>query len=48
LLQRGTTYAELGGTYFDARQRQRVQQRLVRRLEQLGFTVTVTAQDPAA
>src|SRR5713101_508321 len=48
LLQRGTTYAELGGNYFDARNREHVERRLVRRLEKLGFTVTLTPNDPAA
>ncbi len=48
LLQRGTTYAELGGNYFDARNREHVERRLVRRLEKLGFAVTLTPKDPAA
>jgi transposase len=48
LLQRGTSYAELGATYFDERNRQSVERRLVRRLEKLGFAVTLTPKDPAA
>ena len=48
LLQRETTYQELGGAYFDARHRDRVERRLVHRLEQLGFEVTLTPKDPAA
>ena len=48
LLQRETTYADLGATYFDARHRDRVERRLVRGLEKLGFEVTLTPKDPAA
>lgn len=48
LLQRDTTYTELGGTYFDERYRGRTERRLVRGLEKLGFAVTLTPKDPAA
>ena len=48
LLQRETTYQELGGAYFDERHRDRVERRLVRGLEKLGFEVTLTPKDPAA
>jgi transposase len=41
LLRRGTAYEDLGPLYFDERNRQRTQRRLVRRLEHLGFNVTV-------
>jgi len=41
LLRRQTTYAELGGTYFDDRSRELVQRRAVKKLEGLGFTVTL-------
>lgn len=41
MLQRGTEYIELGGDYFDKRNQQQTQQRLVKRLEQLGYTVTL-------
>jgi transposase len=34
-------YEEPGGNYFDERDRQTVQRRLVRRLEQLGYHVTL-------
>jgi transposase len=47
-LQRGTCYEELGGHYFDERDRQAVERRLVRRLEALGHTVTLEPRDPAA
>jgi len=48
LLRRGTTYAELGADYFDARNRHSVERRAVRRLEKLGDAVTLTPKDPAA
>jgi transposase len=48
LLQRETTYTDLGGTYFDERYRGRAERRLVRGLEKLGFEVTLTPKDPAA
>jgi transposase len=43
-----TTYQELGATYFDERERQEVERRLVRRLEALGNTVTLQPKEPAA
>jgi transposase len=48
LLRRGTTYADPGAMYFDERNRHSVERRAVRRLEQLGYQVTLTPQDPAA
>jgi transposase len=48
LLQRETTYTDLGCTYFDERHRGRTERRLVRDLEKLGFAVTLTPKDPAA
>lgn len=41
MLQRGTEYVELGSDYFDKRSQQQVQQRLVKRLEYLGYKVTL-------
>ena len=41
-LTEGTTYHELGANYFDERDRQKVQRRLVQRLEQLGYSVDLT------
>jgi hypothetical protein len=41
LLERGTTYEELGEDYFDQREVHRTKRRLVNRLEALGFTVRV-------
>jgi transposase len=41
MLKDGTPYYELGGDYFDKRNEQQVQQRLVKRLEQLGYKVSL-------
>ncbi len=48
LLTRGTPYEELGGNYFDERERQAVKRRLVQRLEDLGYEVTIQPATPAA
>jgi transposase len=48
VLQEQRPYAELGGNYFDERERQQVERRLVRRLEQLGYTVALTPAPSAA
>lgn len=45
LMDRGTRFAELGADYFDRRNPERVKDRLVTRLEKLGFKVTLA---PAA
>jgi hypothetical protein len=45
LLNRGESYTELGGNYFDERDRWHVERRLVRRLEPLGYAVSL---QPAA
>ena len=41
LLTEGTVYRDLGGNYFDERDRQAVERRLVHRLEGLGYTVSL-------
>jgi transposase len=41
LLRDGTTYTDLGGNYFDGRDRQAVERGLVRRLEGLGYKVSL-------
>jgi transposase len=48
LLRDGAEYADLGGNYFDERDRRAVERDLVRRLEKLGNKVTLTpfAPDP--
>ena len=48
LLRQPSEYRELGAHYFDARDHQAVQRRLVRRLEQLGLKGTVEPVTPAA
>jgi transposase len=48
LLTHHQAYHELGGQYFDARDRQAVQRRLVRRLEALGYAVSLRPTNPAA
>ena len=45
MLSEHVVYADLGGNYFDERDRQATQRRLVHRLEQLGFQVSL---QPAA
>jgi transposase len=41
VLTEGTAYRDLGGHYFDERDRQGVERRLVHRLEGLGYTVSL-------
>ena len=41
LLSRGTTFTDLGANYFDERDRDRVRRRLTRRLQALGYTVSL-------
>lgn len=48
LLRRGTTYQELGGNYFDDRDRSALAQRLIGRLKRLGVQVTVENSAGAA
>jgi transposase len=45
MLRDGTEYRELGGDYFDKRNKEKLQRGLVRRLEGLGLNVTL---EPAA
>jgi transposase len=45
VLMDGTVYCDLGGNYFDERDRQGVERRLVHRLEGLGYRVSL---EPAA
>jgi transposase len=42
LLTEGTTYRDLGPTYFDERDRRHVERQLVRRLEGLGYAVKLS------
>jgi transposase len=48
LLTRHIDYQDLGPHYFDERDRAAVKRRLVRRLEDLGYAVTVTPAPVAA
>lgn len=48
MLTRGTDYIELGSTYFDERHHLRTKNRLVHRLEALGYQVTLEAVPAAA
>jgi len=48
LLQRGTTYEDLGPEYFDRLDQDRLTRLLVRRLESLGHTVVLQPKEPAA
>ncbi len=48
VLSQEQDYQELGGNYFDERDRQAVEKRLVRRLENLGYQVSLTPTPPAA
>jgi transposase len=43
LLKRGTDYQDLGPNYFDERDREAVVRRSIRRIEQLGYKVTLGA-----
>jgi transposase len=47
LIQRKEPYQELGGDYFDKRRPEATARRLVKRLEQLGFTVSLQQPAPA-
>jgi transposase len=48
VLAEETDYQELGGNYFDQRDHQAIQKQLVRRLEKLGYDVTLAPTSPAA
>jgi transposase len=48
LLKDRTTYQDLGAAYFDQRDRAALERRLVRRLEGLGYKVTIEPAAPAA
>lgn len=41
MIQDGTEYVDLGGDYFDKRNQAYIEQRLIKRLEQLGHKVTL-------
>jgi transposase len=47
LLRDHRPYSDLGANYFDQLDRQRVERHHVRRLQQLGYTVTLTPASAA-
>ena len=48
LIKDGETYHDLGGNYFDRRNPEATEKRLVRRLEQLGYKVHLDRGLPVA
>lgn len=48
MLKTGADYRELGETYLDEREQKRLTQRLVHRLERLGYQVTLQAREEVA
>jgi transposase len=48
IIRDGTSYVDLGANYYDERNAERVQQRLIKRLETLGLKVTVEPLSTAA
>lgn len=47
MMERGTRYQDLGGDYFERRNPERVRDRLLQRLEKLGYRVSVELAVPA-
>ena len=47
VLKRQEPYRELGGNYFDERDRSGVKRRLVKRLQNLGYNVSLESVAPA-
>lgn len=48
ILKNGTVYQELGAAYFDQRQPERTSRRMVKRLEAMGYRVTLEPIHPTA
>jgi transposase len=48
LLDQQVSYKELGGNFFDERDRKATEKRLVRRLEQLGYHVELQPASQSA
>jgi hypothetical protein len=48
MLDRRLPYQDLGGNYFDEHDKLAVEKRLVRRLEKLGYQVSLQPATPAA
>ena len=47
IIQRGTHYQDLGENYYDQRNPEKLANRLAKRIEKLGFKVTVQTVPPA-
>ena len=47
MLRRGVVYADLGADHFDRTGRTRLAARLARKLDELGFNVTLTQREAA-
>jgi adenylylsulfate kinase-like enzyme len=45
MLRRGVVYADLGPDHFDRTERIRLAARLARKLDELGFNVTLTQRE---
>jgi transposase len=48
VLKRGQAYSDLGSNYFEQMHRERLERNLVRRLEKLGYQVSLRTLQPAA
>jgi hypothetical protein len=48
MLKADVEYQDLGANYFDRLEPERLRRNLVKRLERLGYQVTLTTQDEAA
>jgi transposase len=46
VLSKGVEYKELGGDYFDRQDREKTRNNLVKRLQRMGYEVTLIAQQP--
>jgi hypothetical protein len=47
MLREGQAYSDLGADYFDQLDKERIQRQHIRRLEQLGYTMTLTPAQAA-
>jgi transposase len=47
MLRNGTAWRELGAAYFDRADAKKTTPRLIRRLQQIGYTVQATPVTPA-
>jgi (2Fe-2S) ferredoxin len=47
IIRNGTTYTDLGVDHFDKRNQAQTERRLIKRLEQLGYTITLESRAAA-